>query len=76
MFGVEEFSAIINPPHSCIFAVGAGLEKPVVRDGALAVATVMTVTLAVDHRAVDGAVAALLLSRFKSFIEEPLSLLA
>lgn len=76
MFGVEEFSAIINPPHSCIFAVGAGLERPVVRDGALAVATVMTVTLAVDHRAVDGAVAALLLSRFKSFIEEPLSLLA
>jgi pyruvate dehydrogenase E2 component (dihydrolipoamide acetyltransferase) len=76
MFGVEAFSAIINPPHSCIFAVGAGIEKPVVRNGALAVATVMTVTLSVDHRAVDGAVAAQLLSAFKSFIEEPLSLLA
>lgn len=76
MFGVEEFGAIINPPHSCIFAVGAGLEKPVVRNGILAVATVMTVTLSVDHRAVDGAVAAQLLSAFKSFIEEPLSLLA
>ena len=76
MFGVEEFSAIINPPHSCIFAVGAGMEKPVARHGALAVATVMTVTLSVDHRAVDGSVAGQLLSAFKSFIEEPLSLMA
>ncbi|MET0569112.1 MAG: dihydrolipoamide acetyltransferase family protein [Hyphomicrobiaceae bacterium] len=76
MFGVEEFSAIINPPQSCIFAVGAGIEKPVARNGALAVATVMTCTMSVDHRAVDGAVAAQLLAAFKSFIEEPLALMA
>jgi len=76
MYGVEAFSAIINPPQSCILAVGAGLEKPLVRNGAIAVATVMTCTLSVDHRAVDGAVAAQLLATFKAFIEEPVTLLA
>ena len=76
MFGVEAFSAIINPPHSCIFAIGAASERPVVRDGALAVANVMTCTLSVDHRAVDGAVAAQLLGAFKEFIERPAALLA
>jgi len=75
MYGVEEFSAIINPPHSCILAVGAGVEKPVIRDGAVAAATVMTCTLSVDHRAVDGAVAAQLLAAFKAFVEEPVTLL-
>jgi pyruvate dehydrogenase E2 component (dihydrolipoamide acetyltransferase) len=76
MFGVREFSAIINPPQSCILAVGAGEQRPVVRDGQLAVATVMTCTLSVDHRAVDGAVGAEFLSVFKKLIEEPIRLFA
>ncbi len=75
MYGIREFSAIINPPQSCILAVGAGEARAVVRDGALAIATVMTVTLAVDHRSVDGAVGATFLKAFKRFIEEPLTML-
>jgi pyruvate dehydrogenase E2 component (dihydrolipoamide acetyltransferase) len=75
MYGVEEFSAIINPPQSCIFAVGAASERPVARHGVLAVANVMTCTVSFDHRAVDGAAGAKLLAKFKSLIEHPLSLL-
>ena len=74
MFGVKSFSAIINPPQSCILAVGAGEQRPVVKNGQLAVATVMTVTLSVDHRAVDGAVGAEFLAAFKPLIEKPHSL--
>jgi pyruvate dehydrogenase E2 component (dihydrolipoamide acetyltransferase) len=74
MFGVKEFAAIINPPQSCILAVGAGDQRAVVKNGQLAVATVMTVTLSVDHRAVDGAVGAEFLQAFKPLIEKPHSL--
>jgi pyruvate dehydrogenase E2 component (dihydrolipoamide acetyltransferase) len=75
MFGVREFGAIINPPQGCILAVGAGEQRPVVKDGALAVATVMSCTLSVDHRVVDGAVGAEFLAVFKKLIEDPLSML-
>ncbi|MDR3450664.1 MAG: 2-oxo acid dehydrogenase subunit E2, partial [Alphaproteobacteria bacterium] len=74
MYGVKEFAAIINPPQSCILAVGAGEQRAVVKNGALAVATVMTVTLSVDHRAVDGSVGAEFLAAFKPLIEKPHSL--
>ncbi len=74
MFGVRHFSAIINPPQSCILAVGAGEQRAVVKNGQLAVATVMTCTLSVDHRSVDGAVGAEFLAAFKPLIEKPYSL--
>ena len=75
MYGITEFAAIINPPQGCILAVGAGQQRPVVKDGALAVATVMTCTLSVDHRVVDGAVGAEFLAAFKKLIEDPLAML-
>ena len=75
MFGIKEFSAVINPPQACILAVGAGVQQPVVRDGGITSATVMSCTLSVDHRAVDGALGAQLLQAFKACIEEPLSML-
>lgn len=75
MFGVTEFSAILNPPHSGILAVGRAVQKPVVVDGELAVGTVMTVTLSADHRVIDGAVAAQWLSAFVRRIENPLTIL-
>ncbi len=75
MFGIKEFSAIINPPQSCILAVGAGEQRPVVKNGALAVATVMSVTLSCDHRTVDGAVGAQFLDVFKKYIENPAKIL-
>lgn len=75
MFGVTNFQAIINPPQACILAVGAGIEKPIVQNGKIEVATVMTVTLSVDHRAVDGAVGAEFLQFFKQYIENPVSML-
>ncbi len=75
MFGVSSFSAIINPPQSAILAVGAGQKRAVVKNGALAIATVMTVTLSVDHRVVDGALAATWLKAFKGIVEDPLSLM-
>lgn len=75
MYGVKEFSAIINPPHATILAVGAGEQRPVVKNGQLAVATVMSVTLSTDHRAVDGALGAELLAAFKELIEKPMSML-
>jgi len=74
MFGIKDFAAIINPPQACILAVGAGEQRPIVRDGELAVATVMTCTLSVDHRVVDGAIGAEFLSAFKKLIEEPIRL--
>ena len=76
MFGIKQFEAVINPPQACILAVGAGEQRPVVKDGALAVATVMSVTLSCDHRAVDGAVGAEFLQAFKRLIEDPLLMLA
>ena len=75
MFGIREFAAVINPPQGAILAVGAGEHRPVVVDGALAVATVMTVTLSADHRVVDGAVGARWLQSFKGFIEHPVTML-
>jgi pyruvate dehydrogenase E2 component (dihydrolipoamide acetyltransferase) len=75
MYGVREFAAVINPPQSGILAVGAGELRPVVRDGALATATVMTATLSTDHRAVDGALGAELLQAFKTYIEDPMAML-
>jgi pyruvate dehydrogenase E2 component (dihydrolipoamide acetyltransferase) len=75
MFGVTEFAAIINPPQSAILAVAAGQKRPVVKDDALAIATVMTVTLSVDHRVVDGALGAQWLKAFKQIVEDPLSLM-
>lgn len=75
MFGIKEFAAIINPPQSCILAVGAGEKRPVVDNGALAIATVMTCTLSVDHRSVDGVVGAEFLAAFKRYIEEPLTMM-
>lgn len=74
MFGVKEFAAIINPPQACILAVGAGEKRPVVNDGQIAVATIMSCTLSIDHRAVDGAVGAQFLAAFKEIIEKPYSL--
>jgi pyruvate dehydrogenase E2 component (dihydrolipoamide acetyltransferase) len=76
MFGVKEFAAVINPPHATLLAVGAGEQRPVVKNGKLAVATVMTVTLSADNRAVDGAVGAELLAAFKNNVEKPVTLLA
>ena len=75
MFGVRDFAAVINPPHGGILAVGAGEERPVVKGGALAVATVMSCTLSCDHRAVDGAVGAQFLASFKKLVEDPLTML-
>ena len=76
MFGIKNFSAVINPPHATILAVGAGEKRVIVKDGAPAVATVMSVTLSTDHRAVDGALGAQLLDAFKQLIEKPMSMLA
>jgi len=75
MYGIREFAAVINPPQGCILAVGVGEQRPVVRDGELAVATVMTCTLSCDHRVVDGAVGAQFLAAFKKLIEDPLTML-
>jgi pyruvate dehydrogenase E2 component (dihydrolipoamide acetyltransferase) len=77
MFGVENFDAVINPPHGAILAVGAGVKKPVVgADGELAVATVMSVTLSVDHRVIDGALGAQFLEALKRNLEAPMAMLA
>jgi len=75
MFGVEEFSAIINPPAAAILAVSGIMEKPVVKDGEVAVGHVMKVTLSADHRATDGAEVALFLKDLKHILENPLLLL-
>ena len=75
MFGVKNFQAIVNPPHATILAAGAGEKRVVVKGGEPKVATVMTVTLSTDHRAVDGALGAELMSAFKDYIEHPMSML-
>ena len=75
MYGVKEFSAVINPPQGAILAIGAAEERPIIKDGAVAAATLMTCTLSVDHRVVDGAVGARFLSAFKRLIEDPLTML-
>jgi pyruvate dehydrogenase E2 component (dihydrolipoamide acetyltransferase) len=75
MFGTPEFSAIINPPQACILAVGAGEKRAVVKNDALAIATVMTCTLSCDHRVVDGALGAEFMATLKTIIEDPLSLM-
>ncbi|WP_455477358.1 pyruvate dehydrogenase complex dihydrolipoamide acetyltransferase [Bartonella sp. B41] len=75
MYGVKSFSAILNPPHATIFAVGAGEQRAVVRNSSLTIATVMSVTLSVDHRAIDGALAAKLSRTFQKIIENPLAML-
>jgi len=71
MYGIRNFDAVINPPHGSILALGAGEKRPVVRDGALAAATILTVTLSVDHRAIDGALGATFLSAFREYVEDP-----
>ncbi|AUQ62786.1 pyruvate dehydrogenase complex dihydrolipoamide acetyltransferase [Phaeobacter inhibens] len=77
MFGIDNFDAIVNPPHAGILAVGAGVKKPVVgADGELAVATVMSVTMSVDHRVIDGALGAELLNAIKDNLENPMMMLA
>ena len=77
MFGIDNFDAVINPPHGAILAVGAGVKKPVVdAEGNLSVATVMSVTLSVDHRVIDGALGAQLLNAIKSHLENPMAMLA
>ena len=75
MYGIKDFTAIINPPHATILAIGASEERPVVRDGEIKVETVMSATLACDHRVIDGALGAELLSEFKRFIEQPMAML-
>jgi pyruvate dehydrogenase E2 component (dihydrolipoamide acetyltransferase) len=75
MFGIREFAAIINPPQSCLLSVGAAEKRPIVKDGALAVATMMSCTLSADHRSVDGAKGAEFLDVFKKLIEDPLTML-
>ena len=75
MFGIDSFDAVINPPHGSILAVGAGVQKPVVKDGELAVATAMTVTLSVDHRVIDGALGAVFLQAIKDNLEDPAMML-
>ena len=77
MFGIDNFDAVINPPHGAILAVGAGIKKPVVgTDGQLTAATVMSVTLSVDHRVIDGALGAELLAAIKDNLENPIGMLA
>ena len=71
MFGIKEFSAVINPPQGCILAIGTGEKRPIVINDEISIATIMTVTLSCDHRVVDGAVGAEFLSEFKNLIENP-----
>ncbi|MBZ9889383.1 pyruvate dehydrogenase complex dihydrolipoamide acetyltransferase [Mesorhizobium sp. BR1-1-3] len=75
MFGIKDFAAVINPPHATILAVGAGEERAVVKNGEIRIATMMSVTLSTDHRAVDGALGAELLVAFKNLLENPMGLL-
>jgi len=75
MFGIEEFTAIINPPDSCILAVGSIIEKPIVKDGELTVGNIMKVTLSCDHRVVDGVTGAKFLNTVRTYLENPLQML-
>lgn len=76
MFGIQSFTSIINQPNSAILSVGAIVEKPVVKNGQIVVGNTMTVTLACDHRTVDGATGAQFLQTFKAFMENPVTMLA
>jgi pyruvate dehydrogenase E2 component (dihydrolipoamide acetyltransferase) len=77
MFGIDDFDAIISPPQAAILAVGAARKQPVIaEDGTLAAATVMRLTLSVDHRAIDGALGAKLIQSIKSHLENPMAILA
>lgn len=76
MFGIEEFTAIINPPNACIMAIGAIRQEPVVKDGEIVVGNRMKVTLSCDHRVVDGALGAQFLQTFKAYIENPVTILS
>jgi pyruvate dehydrogenase E2 component (dihydrolipoamide acetyltransferase) len=77
MFGIENFDAVINPPHGSILAVGAGIKTPVVaKDGTIAVATMMSMTLSVDHRVIDGALGAEFLKAISENLENPIAMLA
>jgi len=76
MYGIKNFSAIVNPPQGCILAVGSGEQRAVVKNGEITTATVMSVTLSCDHRVVDGAVGAEFLAAFKGFIERPVTMVA
>ncbi len=75
MFGINRFTAVINPPHAGILAIGAGEQRPIVKDGAVAIATMMTVTMSCDHRVIDGALGATFLAAFKRYIEDPMTML-
>ena len=75
MFGIKDFTAVINPPHAAILAVGAGEERVVVKDGKIETANIMTVTLSCDHRVIDGATGARFLQAFKLFVEDPAAML-
>ncbi len=75
MYGIDRFDAVINPPQASIMAVGRAEKRPVVKDDALKIATMMSVTLSVDHRVIDGALGAELLAAFKAFIEDPVTML-
>jgi pyruvate dehydrogenase E2 component (dihydrolipoamide acetyltransferase) len=75
MFGIKDFTAVINPPQSAILAVGTGEERAVVRDGKIVAATIMSVTMSCDHRVIDGATGSRYLQTFKTFVEEPASML-
>ena len=75
MYGIKDFTAVINPPHATILAVGTGEERAVVRDGKIVAAHIMSVTMGCDHRAVDGALGAVLISAFKALIENPVMML-
>ena len=75
MYGIREFSAVINPPQAAILAIGKGEERPIVRHGAVQTATLMTVTISADHRAIDGVIGARFLNAFKDYLEAPLTML-
>jgi pyruvate dehydrogenase E2 component (dihydrolipoamide acetyltransferase) len=76
MMGIENFDAVINPPHGAILAVGAGIRKPVVVGDVVAIATVMSLTLSVDHRVIDGALGAELMKAIVENLENPMAMLA
>lgn len=76
MYGIQQFSAIINPPQSCILAVGASVKKPIIENDNIAIGTTINITLSCDHRVVDGVLGAELLKKIKFFIEKPIALLA
>ena len=75
MYGIREFSAVLNPPQAAILAIGKGEERPIVRHGAVQTATMMTVTISADHRAIDGVIGAQFLNAFKDYLEAPLTML-